>query len=147
MKLVLLKEISALGKAGQTVTVKDGYARNFLIPGGWAAPATAGNRTRAEALLKAQARTAMLQKAKAEELGRRLAGVSCVIPMAVGEQEKLHGAVTAADIAEALQRQGIEVDKHHLALEGPITHLGRYTVPAKLHPEITASVNVQVVRR
>ena len=142
MEVILLQEVRALGKPGQRVSVKDGYARNFLMPRGLAAPVSQGVDSAAKARLNAALRSAEMVKAKAVELSEKLAGVVCRFPMAAGEQGKLHGAVTASDIARELQNQGIELEKHRIHLEGPLAHLGEYPVPVRLHPEVKAAVKV-----
>ena len=145
MDVILIKEIARLGKAGEKVAVKDGYARNFLLPRGWALPATPGTLAQWESRRKARARQEEETKAKAVELSRRIQALSCAIPMPVGEQGKLHGAVTAGDILKALRGQGIELEKQQILLDKPITHLGSYPVAIKLHPEITAPLTVIVI--
>jgi large subunit ribosomal protein L9 len=147
MDLILVKDVAFLGKAGETITVKDGYARNFLIPQGLALAAIARNRERMDALRAAQAQQAELAKAKAVQLADRLSKISCTIPVLVGEQGKLHGAVTAADIMEALEQEGVTLEKRQLVLEKPLSHCGAYQIPIRLHPEVTASLKVEVVKR
>ncbi len=144
MEVILLKQVPALGKAGQKLNVKDGYARNFLIPRGLAVPATGGADAHAESLRNAQLRTAELAKAKAEETGRKLAGATCSFAVQVGKQGKLFGSVTATDIARELETQGIRVEKHQIQLERPITQLGAVSVPVRLHPEVKTAVKVVV---
>ena len=147
MDLILVKDVDRLGKAGQILNVKDGYARNYLIPQGLALPASPDRRAQAAALGRAQAKSLQAAKEKAVELAQRLESVSCVIPMPAGDQDKLHGAVTAADIVQALAQQGLSIEKHQVRLERPITHLGSLEVPIKLHAEITAVLQVRVVKK
>ncbi len=147
MNLILVKDIDRLGKAGETVTVKDGYGRNFLLPGKLALPVTAGTKSQIKAIQAAHARQVALQKGKAQDLADRLKGVSCTIAVAVGEQGKLHGAVTALDIVTTLKNQGVALDKHQVVLEGPITTLGEHPVNIKLHPEVIAVVQVSVIEK
>jgi len=135
-----------LGKAGQKVSVKDGYARNFLMPRGLAVPAGAGADSAARARLNANLRSADLAKEKAEGLAAKLAEVVCRFPMAAGEQGKLHGAVTASDIARELEAQGIELEKHQIHLEGPLAQLGEYPVPVRIHPQVKAVVKVLLLK-
>lgn len=145
MEVILVKDVDRLGKAGQILTVKDGYARNYLIPRGLGLPASPDRRARAEALGRAQAKALRAAKEKAVQLAQRLENASCVIPMPAGDQDKLHGAVTAADIVRALARQGIAIDKHQVRLERPMTHLGSIEVPIKLHAEVAAVLKLQIV--
>ncbi len=147
MEVILLQDLDRLGKAGSRVTVKDGYARNFLFPQGLGLRASAASQAYAQNLLASQARGHFLQKEKAAGLAQRLKEISCTIPVAVGAQGKLHGAVTALNIASALREQGIELDKHQLKLKEPITQLGTFSIEVKLHPEVTAWVKVSVARK
>ena len=146
MDIILIKDVDRLGKAGQKVSVKDGFARNYLIPSGLALSATPGARSQMEALHSSQLRQSEMRKTKAAELSDRLKGISCTIRVAVGDQGKLHGAVTAGDIVKVLKSQGIILEKHQVALEGPITTLGLTEVSVKLHPEVTTHLKVSVVQ-
>ena len=141
-----MKEVERLGKAGQKVSVKDGHARNFLFPRNLAVPATRGAGTTAQAKLAAQIRVAEVAIQKAGDLARRLEEISCTIPVRVGEQGKLYGAVTAGDIVRALQRQGISVERQRIQLGGSLTQLGEVRVPVKLHPEVKAFIKVVVTQ-
>ena len=141
-----MHDVPSLGTQGALVTVKDGYARNYLIPRGLATPATAANKRMIEQLKRQAAAKAEAARAEAQALADRLAELSCTLPATVGEQEKLHGSITTADIAEALKEHGIIVEKRQLELEAPITKLGVYRVPVKLHPEISATVKVWIVK-
>ncbi len=145
MDVILAQDIPTVGTQGSIVTVKPGYARNYLFPHGMAKPATAGNTRVVEQLKRKQAAQVEQAKAAAQQTADQLAALSCTISAAVGEQEKLHGSVTTADIAAALKEHGIVVDKRQLVLDSPITQLGVYKVLVKLHPEITATVKVWIV--
>lgn len=146
MELILTQDVPTLGRQGALVTVKAGYARNHLLPRGLAKPATPANRALIEALQRKAGARAAAQRQQAETQAQRLAAVSCTIPATVGEQEKLHGSVTTADIAAALAEQGITVDKRDVQLTAPITALGVYRVTVKIHPEVTATVKVWIVK-
>lgn len=146
MDVILAQDIPTVGTQGSIVTVKPGYARNYLFPRGLAKPATAGNTRVVEQLKRKQAAQAEQAKTAAQQIADQLAALSCTISAAVGEQEKLHGSVTTADIAAALKEHGIVVDKRQLTLEAPITQLGVYKASVKLHPEITATVKVWIVK-
>ena len=145
MQVILLSDVARLGQAGQKLSVKDGYGRNFLLPQGLAVPATAGTSTQAQQRVQATLRAAKAAKEKAQELARRIEAADCSVAASVGEQGKLHGAVTAADIVEALKGQGIELDKHQIALERPLTHAGEFPVTARLHADVRVSFKVIVV--
>ena len=147
MEIILTQDVSPLGKAGQKVTVKDGYARNFLFPKGLALSATAGVRTQMEALRAAQIRQSEMQEARAQELASRVGKVSCTIQVPVGEQGKLHGAVTSGDILNALKGQGLVLEKHQIILDSPIHSLGEFEVPIRLHPRVSVSIKLSVVRK
>ena len=147
MEVILVQDVERLGKAGQKVTVKGGFARNFLLPRRMAVSATRGAGAAAHAHLAAQARAAALGRQRAEELARRLEETVCTIAVTVGEQGKLHGAVTAADIVEHLQKQGLTLERHQVRLERALTRLGEYPVPVRVHPEVKAVLRVHVVHR
>jgi large subunit ribosomal protein L9 len=146
MRVILLTDVDRLGKAGQEVEVAAGYARNFLLPQRWAAEATSGNLRALQGLQsQARKREGRLRE-QAEELARKIAGVRCTIARRAGELDKLYGSVTNQDIAEALGGQGIVVDRRRILLEEPIKILGDSAVPVRLHPEVTAEIQVSVVR-
>lgn len=141
------QDVDKLGKSGQIIKVKDGFARNFLIPKGMAMPSTSGNLKRLEQ--EKQRKVLQLEKVKqeAEKLKEKLAGLSLTLPVLVKEEEELYGSVTAADIAALLKEEGLEIDKNSIILEEPIRSLGIYEIPVKLHPEISAKVKVWVVKK
>ena len=144
-QIILTTAVEKLGQAGDAVTVKDGYARNFLVPRGLAMPATAGNLRRVESLKKKRdaEMTAQLELAKAT--AAELAKHSCTITAEAGQDGKLFGSVTTAHIADALKREGIEIDKKKILLEHPIRELGVVDVEIKLHAEVTTKIKVWVV--
>lgn len=146
MKIILREEYKTLGEAGEVVNVKEGYARNFLIPKGIAYPDTPAFKQRYENEVKQQTLRQSRDKKKAEDLSKTLENVSCTITVQVGEEDKLFGSVTSQNIAEALAAQGYEVDRRKILLEEPIKSLGIYSVPIKLHPEVEATVKVWVVK-
>lgn len=147
MQVILREEVKSLGKAGEVVKVKDGYARNFLFPQGKAVQADPKNLKALEHHQKAAtARQAKLKK-QAEELAQKLSQVSLTIRrQAAGEEEKIFGAVTTKDIADALRQENLIVDKKGIELAAPIKQLGIFEVPVKLHPEVKATVKVWVVK-
>lgn len=145
MDVILLADVARLGQAGQKVSVKPGYGRNFLLPQGLAAPATAGTGAQAQQRIQAQTRAVKAAKERAQELGRRIEAVECSVAASVGEQGKLHGAVTAADIIDALKEQGIELDKRQIDLERPLTQAGEHSVTARLSADVHVSFKVVIV--
>jgi large subunit ribosomal protein L9 len=147
MQVILRDDLDNLGKSGEVVNVKPGYARNYLIPRGLAVKATATDVTRVDHEKRViAARTAKLAK-EAQGEADRLSQVSVSIARAVGEEEKLYGSVTSRDIAEALQAQGITVDSRKLHLDEPIKTLGLTEVPVKLGRGVSASIKVWVVKK
>lgn len=146
MRVVLREDIDKLGRRGEVRDVAPGYARNFLLPKGKALPATDGNMKRVEQERRRYAVHQAKEKEEAAAVGRRLAGVSCTIVRKVGENDHLYGSVTASDIAEYLEKEGIAIDKRRILLEEPIKALGIYTIPVKLHAEVQGEVRVWVVK-
>jgi len=146
MKVLLREDYKGLGEAGEIVKVKDGFARNFLIPKGVAFLATDQNKKRYENDLKQKGWKQERDKIHAEELSKTLENVSCTISVQVDEEDKLFGSVTSQNIADSLEEQGHKIDKRKILLEEPIKALGIYSVPIKLHAEVEASVKVWVVK-
>jgi large subunit ribosomal protein L9 len=147
MRVILKEEIEKLGTAGEVVSVRDGYGRNYLLPRGLAVIATEKDVARFEHDKRViAARAAKLQK----ELGAqadKLSQVSVSITAATGEGDKLYGSVTSRDIVEALKAQGVTVDSKRLQLAEPIKTLGMTEVPVKLGPNVTATIKVWVVKK
>ncbi len=146
MEVILTQDIQGLGDRGSLVAVKEGYARNYLIPKALCLPATEGNRREVERMEQQAVARAQQEKQQAISFSEKLKTTSCTISAPVGESEKLHGAVTANDIAKELANQGISVDKRQVHLEQPIHQLGVYKVEVKLHPEVTQTVKVWIVK-
>jgi large subunit ribosomal protein L9 len=146
VEVILREDVTHLGKAGEVVTVKNGYARNFLIPRGLAYQATAGNKRRIE--VERQRRDAQMetQRAAASGVAERLAAVSLTFTVRTGEGDKLFGSITAADIAEKLKEQGFSVDKRRIDLDEPIKMVGIYKVPARLEAGVVGEIRVWVVK-
>jgi large subunit ribosomal protein L9 len=145
MEVILIEDVVNLGAIGELVTVKPGYARNYLLPRKLAMLASSKNKAR----LEHEKRIAgfRLQKAKvvSAEMAKRLANVTVTLARKVGEQEKLFGSVTSHDIAQALTEQNITIDRRHVQLHDPIKALGEYKVPLKLREDVTVEIKVQVV--
>jgi large subunit ribosomal protein L9 len=147
MKVILRQNHETLGTIGEIVEVKDGYARNFLIPRSVAYRATPGAMRAIETEKKKYDAQQARFEADARSQAERLESVSITIPMRVGEDERLFGSVTSPMIAEELARQGHDVDRRTIQLGEPIKHLGMYDVPIKLHSNVTASLKVFVVNK
>jgi len=146
MDVILRQDVDNLGSAGAVVTVKDGYARNFLLPRGLAYQATAGNRKRLEAEHASRAKRHAVEVTDMQALAAKLEPLSLTFTMKAGEGDKLFGSVTAADIAEQLKAQGFTIEKKQVELHEPLKALGVYKVPVRLHPEVKPEVRVWVVR-
>ncbi len=145
MKVILREDVEKLGKAGEIVKVADGYGRNFLIPRLLAVPADVRNVRALEHDRRAiEARAKKARKA-AESLAEKVAAVSLTLPARAGEEGKLFGAITSRDIAEALGKAGVAVDRKHVQLAEPIKQLGDYKVKVKLGAEIVPEISVSVV--
>jgi large subunit ribosomal protein L9 len=144
-EVILMTDVADLGSEGDVVTVSDGYARNYLFPKKIGAPVTEATRRRLAKIRVQREDARKMQLTAARELAARLEKVSCTIPVKAAENEKLYGSVTVAEIAEALKKQGIEIDKHCLDLEAPIKSLGIFDVKVKLHPEVESSIKVWIV--
>jgi large subunit ribosomal protein L9 len=147
MEVILNQDIDRVGKAGNIVKVKDGFARNFLIPNGLAVPVTPANLKKLEQ--EKQQKTLQLEKAKreAEELKAKLARLSLTIPVLTHEEDKLYASITEQDLAAALSEEGFNIDKNSIVLDEPIKALGIYEVSVNLHPEISAKVKVWIVKK
>jgi len=146
MKVVLKKDHADLGKALDVVNVKDGFARNFLIPQGIAEVATAGNmRTVADAKKRNEAREEK-KLAAAQELSKKIEKVPCTIKVKVGEDDKMFGSVTAQEIADFLAKEGYEVDKRSVELGEPIRQIGVYNITIGLFRDVKATLKVWVVK-
>jgi large subunit ribosomal protein L9 len=146
MKVILRQDFETLGNIGDIVDVKDGYARNYLIPRNIAFQATAGSMQRLEEEKKQVQKRSEKQKKESEHVAAELAKLSITIKMKVGEDEKLFGSVTSQMIADAVVEKGMKIDKKQIELEDSIKSLGIYDVPVKLPAGVTGTVKVWVVR-
>lgn len=146
MKIVLLTEVDKLGSTGDVVTVKNGYARNLLIPAGMALKMTPQNMKLIEAS-RIEKEVRVLREVKTHHaMAARLAKTELTIKMQVGEEDKMFGAVTSADIAAALADQDLEIDRRIIDLSEPIKSLGVYNIPVKLHASVIARVKLNIVK-
>ncbi|HEX6990639.1 MAG TPA: 50S ribosomal protein L9 [Gemmatimonadales bacterium] len=144
IEVILRDDVKSLGKAGELVRVRPGYARNYLLPQGLAYEATEGNRKRIAAETRARSARLSAEKDGAEALAARLSGVTLSLTGNAGEEGKLFGSITTSDIAAALKAQGFEVDRRRIDLDQPIKSLGEHMVPIRVHPEVEAKVRVTV---
>ncbi len=145
MEVILREDVKSLGKAGELVKVKPGYARNFLLPKGLAYEATEGNRKRIQAESKARDARMAEERSAAEAIASKLNAVSLTLSRKAGEGDRLFGSITAQDIADALSAQGHAIDKRKIDLEHPIKTVGQHTVPVRLHHEVQAELRLTVV--
>lgn len=144
MEVILREDVKSLGKAGQVVRVRPGYARNYLLPQGVAYPATPGNKKRIEAEARVRAGRLAAEKGDAEILGATLGAVHLTFARKAGEGDRLFGSITSQDIADALAGLGHPVDKRKIELDQPLKNLGEHTVTIRLHPEVHADIKVTV---
>ena len=147
MKIILKDDIEQLGKCGEVMNVKDGFARNYLIPRKLAIPATDGN-LRSIGEVSTQKRLRDNKRLRdAEKLRNAIEKISCTAEVQVGEEDRVFGSVTAAQIAELLEQQGFVVDRRDIQLDEPIKALGVYTVGVKLERDVIAKLKVWVVKK
>lgn len=145
MIVILKKDVKGTGKAGDVIKVSPGYARNMLIPRGFAVEATEGNIRNLEKQKQIQKENEAIEKAKAEEVALKLSKGNIVIKTKAGEGGRLFGSITNKDIAEAIEEQlDIKIDRRKIVLENPIKELGIFNVEAKLYPEVTGKFVVEV---
>ncbi|MCB1385299.1 MAG: 50S ribosomal protein L9 [Nitratireductor sp.] len=146
MQVILLERIAKLGQMGDTVNVKDGYARNYLLPTGKALRANEANKAKFETQrVELEARN-LERKKEADSVNEKLNGTSYVVVRSAGETGQLYGSVSTRDIATALDEAGFKVARSQVSLQNPIKTIGLHTVEVVLHPEVTATVTVNVAR-
>lgn len=145
MKVILIENVASLGKAGDVVQVAVGYGRNFLIPKSLALEATPANIQHLERQRDAFLDKATKEKQKALDLAAKIEQLPCTLAHPAGDSEKLFGSITAMDLQKFLQEQGISLDRRKILLSSPIKTLGSFTVPLKLHPEVTTQMTVNVI--
>jgi large subunit ribosomal protein L9 len=146
IQVVLQSDMDNLGKSGDVVRVRPGYARNFLIPRGLAMPATKGNIARIDEIKRRAAARTAEELTEAQEVAKKLEAVSVKIARAVGEENKMYGSVTSRDIEEAFRAAGVAVDRKKIHLPEPLKELGLAEVEVKLHPKVSAKLRVEVVK-
>jgi len=145
MEIILREDVQHLGKAGEVVKVRDGYARNYLLPHGLAYPATEGNKKRIVFEAQRVSTQRATERQTAEVAAQALASVELVFTMKVGEEDKLYGSVTAGDVQRLLEEKGIHVDKRKVDLAEPLRALGEYRVGLRIHPDVRPEILVRVV--
>ncbi len=147
MQVILQADVPNVGRAGDVVNVREGFGRNYLLPRKKAVVAEPGNLRELEHQKRVVAAKLQKMKKGADELSAKLAGVSLTIARESGEDDKLFGSVTNKDIADALRSEGFSIDRHDIHLDAPIKQLGIFEVPVRLHPEVTGTVKVWVVKK
>src|SRR5215207_4784564 len=146
MEVILLERVAKLGQMGDVVRVKDGFARNYLLPKGKALRATEGNKTKFEGMkVDLQAKN-VETKAEADKIGSKLGGKSFPVVSQASETGQLYGSVSPRDLAALLTESGFEVDRNQIALNVPIKSIGQHKVPVLLHPEVEIVITVNVAR-
>lgn len=146
-KVILREDVAGLGKIGEVKQVKDGFARNYLLPKNLVFVATDNNLKKIQAEQKKKEAQKTAEKKKAQELAEKLANLSVTMAVEVNENEELYGSLTAQDIAKAILAEGFDIDKKSIVLEVPIKALGIYDIDVKLHPEVIIKVKVWVVKK
>ena len=144
MKVILQADVKNIGKKGEIVEVADGYGRNFLLPKKLALPASAENVNVAKAQAGSKARKDAMAEDEARLMAAQLEKVTVDIPVRIGENGRLFGAVTGKDVAEALKKQNIDVDRRKIAIRGEVTGEGIYEAVVKVHPSITTTIKIHV---
>jgi large subunit ribosomal protein L9 len=147
MQIILTQDVANLGAAGELVSVRPGYGRNYLVPRGMAVTATAANVHKLEHDKRVIARKVAKERAGAESLAERINVMTLQFDRQVGDEDKLFGSVTSRDIAEQLKKTGIDIDHRWVVMDIPVKALGKYEVPVKLSSGVTASVKFFVVSK
>lgn len=147
MQVILTQDVNNLGKAGELVSVKPGFGRNYLIPNGMAVSASVQNQQRLEHDKAVIARKVAKERAGAQSIADRLNGMTLQFERLVGEDEKMFGSVGARDIAEQLKRANVEIDHRWVQLDQPVKAVGKYEVPVKLAAGVTATLKFFVVAK
>jgi large subunit ribosomal protein L9 len=144
MEVILKEDVAKLGSRGDVVKVAEGYGRNFLLPRKLAIEASAGNKKVIEQMRAAAVRRSAKEKSQAEELSKQFDGLSVTFQRRSGEQEQLFGSVTSSDLAEALEKKGFNLDRRKIQLHEPLKSVGEFTVPVRLHKDVTAHLKVVI---
>jgi large subunit ribosomal protein L9 len=144
MEVILKEDVNKLGSRGDVVKVAEGYGRNYLLPRKLAIEATAGNKAVIEQMKAAAVRRSAKEKTQAEELAKQFDGVSVSFQRRSGEHDQLFGSVTSSDIGDALAKKGFNVDRRKIQLHEPLKSLGEFTVPLRLHKDVTTHLKVTI---
>ena len=147
MEIILMENVEKLGRVGDVVKVKNGYARNYLLPRQLGMPATKGNIQRIEKEKTKRLAIYEAEKKEAEIKAAELSKVSLTISVEVNDQEKLYGAIAESDIIDAIHKEGQKIDRKSLVLEKPIDDLGIFEVGVKLHPQVIAKMRLWVTKK
>jgi len=146
MEVILKEDVPKLGSRGDMVKVAEGYGRNFLLPRKLAIEATKANKTVIEQMKASALRRSAREKGEAEQLAKQFDGVKLTFHRKAGERDQLFGSVTSADIAHELEHMGFNIDRRKIHLNEPLKTLGEYTIPIRLHREVTAPVQVVLLK-
>lgn len=144
MEVILKEDVMKLGSRGDVVKVADGYGRNYLLPRKLAIEASAANKAVIEQMKAAAVRRSAKEKSQAEELAKQFDNVSLAFQRRAGEQDQLFGSVTSGDIADALTKKGFDVDRRKIQLHEPLKSIGEFTVPLRLHKDVTTHLKVVI---
>jgi large subunit ribosomal protein L9 len=144
MEVILKEDVAKLGSRGDVVKVAEGYGRNYLLPRKLAIQANEGNKAVISQMKAASVRRSAKEKTQAEELAKQFEGVSVSFQRRTGEHDQLFGSVTSSDIGDALTRKGFNVDRRKIQLHEPLKTVGEFTVPVKLHKDVTAHLKVVI---
>ena len=144
MEVILKEDVAKLGSRGDVVKVAEGYGRNFLLPRKLAIEASQGNKKVIDQMRAAAVRRSAKEKSQAEELSKQFDGLSISFARRSGEQDQLFGSVTSGDIADALEKKGFNLDRRKIQLHEPLKTVGEFTVPVKLHKDVTAHMKVVI---
>jgi large subunit ribosomal protein L9 len=144
MEVILKEDVPSLGSRGDVVKVAEGYGRNYLLPRKLAIVATAGNKSVIEQMKAASVRRSAKEKTQAEELSKQFDGLSVSFTRKSGENDQLFGSVTSGDIAEALAKKSFDIDRRKIQLHEPLKTVGEFTVPIKLHKDVTTHLKVVI---
>jgi large subunit ribosomal protein L9 len=147
MEVILIKDVNKIGKAGQTIRVKDGFANNYLFPNKLAVPLTSSNLKKSEDEKQRILLDSQKRKAEAEALKAKLDSLSITMPVLVQGEDKLYGSITVQEIASSLKEEGFAIDNNSIILAEPLKSLGIYEIPVKLHPEVSAKIKIWIVKK
>jgi large subunit ribosomal protein L9 len=147
MQVILTQDVTNLGKAGELVTVKPGFGRNFLLPKGMAVTATSRNVNRLEHERKSIERRVAKERVAAGDIASRINGMTLQFERLVSEDGKMYGSVTSGNIAEQLERAGVKIDHRKIQLDEPVKNLGKYEVAVRLHTDVSATLKYWVVAK